>query len=304
MGCDIHFFVEARHPETGAWEHVGFKEFYTEKLAKEMGSEEAAKTVAALQAQGDRYGNGVSSRLQWRGWYNGRNYRLFGVLAGVRDREVPRIDAPRGMPEDASAHVRYYPHGIAAHDDPKERAKALSEYYGVDEADLADEGIDPTKPGDDLCNGDEGADWHSRTWFTVAELLAFDWDQASNDGGLVSAADYMAWRDAGKKGNPDSWCKGVNSLVLSNEDMDAWLAERPGIKAVKGQGWGHQLQMPDGTKVAGLGGGLPYTRISWAQPLRKDCDDFLDGCLQDMKHLAELRGLGLDSVRAVFYFDN
>lgn len=34
--------------------------------------------------------------------YIGRNYELFGILAGVRDRNNDMIDDPRGLPEDVS----------------------------------------------------------------------------------------------------------------------------------------------------------------------------------------------------------
>ena len=34
--------------------------------------------------------------------YSGRNYELFGILAGVRDRNNDSIDDPRGLPEDVS----------------------------------------------------------------------------------------------------------------------------------------------------------------------------------------------------------
>ena len=34
--------------------------------------------------------------------YSGRNYELFGILAGVRDHNNDSIDDPRGLPEDVS----------------------------------------------------------------------------------------------------------------------------------------------------------------------------------------------------------
>ena len=37
-------------------------------------------------------------------WYEGRCYQLFGMLAGVRGGEA--LWEPRGVPEDATAHVR------------------------------------------------------------------------------------------------------------------------------------------------------------------------------------------------------
>jgi hypothetical protein len=38
--------------------------------------------------------------------YQGRNYELFGVLAGVRDNSMNPIDEPRGIPDDISNETR------------------------------------------------------------------------------------------------------------------------------------------------------------------------------------------------------
>lgn len=72
MGCDIHTYVECR--VNGLWE-------------RQMPE-----------------GEGFSLR---RGqWELGRNYMLFGILAGVRNRDVLPISEPRGLPEDCSKEIR------------------------------------------------------------------------------------------------------------------------------------------------------------------------------------------------------
>jgi hypothetical protein len=38
--------------------------------------------------------------------YGGRNYELFGVLAGVRSNEFDSIDYPRGLPEDVTEEIK------------------------------------------------------------------------------------------------------------------------------------------------------------------------------------------------------
>ena len=38
--------------------------------------------------------------------YDGRNYELFGVLAGVRSNEFNPIDYPRGLPEDVNEEIK------------------------------------------------------------------------------------------------------------------------------------------------------------------------------------------------------
>ena len=49
--------------------------------------------------------------------YDGRNYNLFGVLAGVRSREAEMIDYPRDLPDDVSEEIRdeYMRWGCDAH---------------------------------------------------------------------------------------------------------------------------------------------------------------------------------------------
>ena len=42
--------------------------------------------------------------LGW-GWYDERDYRLFGLLAGVRDQAEKAIISPRGAPPDLSKFV-------------------------------------------------------------------------------------------------------------------------------------------------------------------------------------------------------
>ena len=58
--------------------------------------------------------------------YDGRNYELFGVLAGVRSREYNMIDYPRYLPNDVSKEIKYEHErwGIDAHS---------TTYYTLDE---------------------------------------------------------------------------------------------------------------------------------------------------------------------------
>jgi len=58
--------------------------------------------------------------------YDGRNYELFGVLAGVRSREYDMIDYPRCLPNDVSKEIKdeHERWGIDAHS---------ATYYTLDE---------------------------------------------------------------------------------------------------------------------------------------------------------------------------
>jgi hypothetical protein len=73
-----------------------------------------------------------------------RKYRDFAFLAGVRNQwGVPPIVEPRGLPEDASAYVRY-------------------EYWDTERREKRDS-------------------WHSESWLTVEELIVFDYDRTFED---------------------------------------------------------------------------------------------------------------------------
>ena len=106
MGTDIHFYVE--HRVNGSWKNI-------------------------YKREECRYSPNYTSPKYTRNYYgfDGRNYFLFGILAGVRGDATP-IDAPRGLPKDVTQYVQ------------KE-----SDRYGTD--------------------------GHSRSWFSLKELLAYNW---------------------------------------------------------------------------------------------------------------------------------
>lgn len=85
MGCDIHMFVEYRKVgDIGQWE------------ADER-----------QQAEHDYGDNGEIEYTHYGDCDQiGRDYKLFGFLAGVRGGMSSCIFDPRGMPEDASDYVK------------------------------------------------------------------------------------------------------------------------------------------------------------------------------------------------------
>lgn len=83
MGCDIHLYVEKRVDGKWAtadkWTH---SEYDTENPD--------SRTVSYEDS-----------------WYTGRNYELFSVLAGVRNRyDIIPISEPRGIPDDVSPELK------------------------------------------------------------------------------------------------------------------------------------------------------------------------------------------------------
>ena len=81
MGCDIHLYVERK--ENGRW--VSLDKWTVD--ADEFGREGAG--------------------VMWEDrFYRHRNYLLFGILAGVRDRSLASISKPRGLPKDVTLEVQ------------------------------------------------------------------------------------------------------------------------------------------------------------------------------------------------------
>ncbi len=119
MGCDVHDFVELW--DGGRWTWMR-DEVFTD------------------------WRNGPTCRPLYR------SYALFGLLAGVRDQDVPVIHAPRGLPADLSPELREKfgftfpqdcPHGVGA------RCSCVYEHSGL----------------------------FGHSWATGAELLAYDFSR-------------------------------------------------------------------------------------------------------------------------------
>lgn len=86
MGCDIHINCEIKTPD-GYWENC---DFFT-----------IDPTYKSLKGDPD-----CPPKWQIKEVNVGRNYTLFGVLAGVRDRSRPVISEPRGVPDDMSKQTK------------------------------------------------------------------------------------------------------------------------------------------------------------------------------------------------------
>ena len=145
MGCDIHMYVETR--KNDKWNKVG----PTWKM---------------------EYWDGLSDEP-----YEGRNYRLFGLLANVRNgygfagcdtgNAITPIDMPRGLPADVSYQIQ-----------------KISDNWGED--------------------------GHSHSWFTLKELLDVDWH-----GNVLTIRGYVSKQEAEEfRKNatlPSSWCGGTTN---------------------------------------------------------------------------------------------
>ncbi len=181
MGSDIHIRIE-RKTADGLWERVP----YVEKPWQDEheGSE-------YTRQQWVRYRSGAEQMPEN---FTARNYRLFGILADVRNGSGfagsdtgdawPTIAAERGWPTDMLPIVK--PDDYEADD---------HEYLGD----------------------------HSFTWVRLAELETFPWDDIRRDlRGFVTPAAYAKLKDQGI--HPSEWSSGISGPKIVCYTEDQWEA--------------------------------------------------------------------------------
>jgi len=92
MGCDIHVYTEQYDTRDNTWhtnDNFRLNRFY--------GQYEDQK------------------EFEHESVYHGRNYQLFGILAGVRDTYVYPIASPRGIPDDCCEFIVMLTHHLTLH---------------------------------------------------------------------------------------------------------------------------------------------------------------------------------------------
>ena len=177
--------------------------------------------------------------------YEGRNYTLFSVLADVRNG---------------------------------------SGFGGCDTGDMICPISTPKGVPQDSCKEikKESDDWdcdgHSHSFFTVSELLQYDWGKLIKKRGYVHLEEYKEFK---KNGQPESWCGGVsggNIEVVSNEEIESIIEQ--GSSDSKSY----------------------YTKIEWSVMLKEYCSTFIDKTIPLLvERCADNK---IDEVRIVFWFDN
>lgn len=138
---------------------------------------------------------------------------------------------------------------------------------------------------------DWGGDAHSATWYSLKELLDWNWDQPSGHvSGIVSLEQFKKYLVT--KEPPDSYCQGVGGPNIVVADA-TWLAE--------------QILHEESAKEKGLflkDGVTYYARIRWGRTYRDMAyTQFLD-VLQELKGIADTEKLPYEDMRMVMWFDN
>lgn len=175
------------------------------------------------------------------GGYDGRNYSLFAILADVRN-------------GSGFAGVKTGD-GFIPISDPKDLPE--------------DAGAVIRQKSDDY-----GGDGHSHSWLTLTEMLDYDWEQVTQQQGIIDFDYYKEWD---KKSEPESYCGGVFGPGIVVMSEDEYLAD-PSAKP---------------TNIL----------VKWVITYRDAAGEMWWKVIDRLKKYADEFG-GTDNVRLVFFFDN
>lgn len=213
--------------------------------------------------------------------YTGRNYDLFAILADVRNGL-----GFAGMVTGGRFTPIAMPKGLP--DDVSPEVKAESDGWN--------------------------SDGHSHSYFTLAELEAYDWATPINmHEGWVDPWNFDIWRKTGK---PSSWSGGVSggkvehisnrqmATMLDTGDIE-WSGDPQYGSRAYTTAFARKMQTVDfqagtvGDSIAQ--GNSYYTLVEWTEPYATSVGEWLT---ETMPRLREMANGDSESLRIVFWFDN
>lgn len=258
MGCDIHLFSEAKR--NGKWEPAipfVLSDWWYEAIIDE---EDYEYDTPEYKAQEEKYKNmsqeevlekyGDDPRVDWEypfgRAFGGRNYYLFAVLADVRNGHgFAGISTGDGFNPIAE------PRGIP--EDVSIKIKRISDYWG--------------------------GDGHSHSYFTLKELLEYDWEQMTVHCGMVDEREY-------------------SRMLTTNSDSPMYWAGMYGddIKIVSNS---KMVDLING-KFSRKSGKDYVTEVKWGETYREAVGaDYLEELCTELLQYGKP-----EDVRIVFWFDN
>lgn len=197
--------------------------------------------------------------------YSDRNYSLFAILADVRNG-----------------------HGFAG-------VKTGDGFVPICQPKGLPEDCSPEVKAD---SDNYGADGHSHSWHTVADIMAYDWTRVAKECGWVQGVAYEEWiRWKKREGESpreycgDSW--GAKVLKISSAEMDELVSVA--VKTCDEKrlyGAAREQEIAKATEHC-------YTFCEWEQNYYKCAPKFLGETLPQLWRLGKP-----DDVRIVFWFDN
>lgn len=198
MGTDITWCVEIQD-EDGTWE--------------KLEAERSSPRYSDFEDSKDWYED-CNAWLRENPWhYEGRNYDLFGILAGVRSHKYPQIVPLRGFPEDISSSVKeemgYYDNGGGA-------------FFGDGDDEKDRDNYVPSE--------------HSITWILLKELLEYDWEPAMEDVGyfvnkiIPSLKEFCPWEVLEPMGEEEERLHRLRRTDLDAAEKYLTLTKRRGAE--------------------------------------------------------------------------
>ena len=193
--------------------------------------------------------------------YSDRNYSLFAILANVRNGfGFAGCDTGEGFVPIAE------PRGLP--NDVCMEVKEVSDEWD--------------------CDG------HSHSWFTLEELLNYNWTQTTIRRGWINGLKYWDWcrynRGAGE--SPESWCGSVSGRSVIHMTVDK-MDEL--IKACTEDKQSYREKRESVEKSLSN----TYCKVEWKQPYYKCVRKFLSDVIPQLLRIGKP-----DEVRIVFWFDN
>lgn len=186
--------------------------------------------------------------------YCGRNYDLFAILADVRNgRGFAGCVTGMGFTPIAM------PKGLPI--DVSDEIKKMSDDYGQD--------------------------GHSHSFFTVKELLEYDWSEKTEHFGVVNPLEFKEYQTYGR---PESYCgmvDGRNIRHVSNQMMANIIEGKTNEELAT-----FEMKI-DGEKITF------YTTVKWYEFYNESAERFVTHTIPALQELGHP-----DNVRIVFFFDN
>ena len=195
----------------------------------------------------------------------GRNYALFAILANVRNG-----------------------YGFAGCD-TGDALKPIAMPRGIPE---------DASPAFQKWATEWGADGHSHTHHSLAELLAYDYHRQLVARGVLTLEEYSYWTGWGmtQGREPDGWCGGVSGAGIRVVDSSEGAAIL--------NGFGNTMERRTPEKRAAIKESKIYVSCEWRVQYLARCGELWTGAIPAMFKEVRERGLNHRDIRICMFFDN
>lgn len=206
--------------------------------------------------------------------WDGRNYDLFAILADVRNGH-----GFAGIPTGDGFNPIAEPRGIP--EDAAPESREFLESYDVD--------------------------GHSHSWHTLADLLAYDWEQVTRRCGVIPAEEYERRQKSGE--SPEAWSGGISGrgiVTFSEEGYERWKADGcpdPGLDDLSRRSYEPDARGVIERPMRAAAAIEPYVRTYWSVTYREAVGKAWWRTVEALGDLIPEGGTAED-VRIVFFFDN